>query len=73
MRLMVTVELIKKQAKRMQLVFACRGVDLKLAHCYEALSVMHGHKDWNTFCAYLKNNKSDHEADDHIDDSVGNK
>ena len=62
----LTVNVIKKQAKRMQLSFVCRGIDLKLGHCYEALAAMHGYKNWDTFCAILKR------RGDQDNDSVGN-
>lgn len=48
-----TVQVAKRQAERLAELFAERGVTLKRSEALEAVSRLHGARDWNTFRAGL--------------------
>ena len=50
----------KKQAHILQVYLKALGHDVKLGWCYEAISLIRGYANWNTYSAlYNKNNGED--------------
>ncbi len=53
----LTYKDIKPQVKRLKDFLKEKEIILKLGHCYEAVSVMYGYPNWDTFSAHLKKNE----------------
>jgi len=47
----------KLQAKIIKSFLAEKEIEMKLGHCYELLSKIHGFENWDTYCAVLKRGK----------------
>jgi len=50
----VELDEVKIKAKKLKAYFLSKNIEVKLGYCYEALSILNGFPNWDTYCAWLK-------------------